>query len=102
MLAGRQDQLVDVHCSQTLADKCQVHLRIHEKAGHDLPLDDAQWVITAIQEWRRDVFSDKNLTSRKRLCLVSHQYCADRQYRQQRYQDQQNGRHRIGPFHQVL
>lgn len=60
MLAGRQDQLVDMHCSQTLADKWQVNLRIHENAGHDLPLDDAQWVITAIQEWRRDVFGDKN------------------------------------------
>lgn len=60
MLASRQDQLVNFHCSQTLADKWQVSLRIHEQAGHDLPLDDGQWVITAIQEWRRDVFGDKD------------------------------------------
>nr|WP_315487222.1 alpha/beta hydrolase [uncultured Undibacterium sp.] len=59
LLAGQQDQLVDVHCSQTLAEKWQVQLRVHEKAGHDLPLDDSKWVIRAIQEWRRDVFRDK-------------------------------------------
>jgi pimeloyl-ACP methyl ester carboxylesterase len=59
LLAANQDQLVDVHCSQTLAEKWHAPLRIHPQAGHDLPLDDSQWVIKAIQEWRRDVFGDK-------------------------------------------
>lgn len=59
LLTASHDQLVDVHCSQTLAEKWQAPLRIHPQAGHDLPLDDSQWVIKAIQEWRRDVFGDK-------------------------------------------
>jgi pimeloyl-ACP methyl ester carboxylesterase len=59
LLAGQQDQLVDMHCSQTLAEKWQAPLRVHQQAGHDLPLDDSQWVIKAIQAWRRDVFRDK-------------------------------------------
>jgi pimeloyl-ACP methyl ester carboxylesterase len=59
LLTARGDQLVDMHCSQTLAEKWQVQLSVHERAGHDLPLDDSQWVIKEIQAWRRDVFCDK-------------------------------------------
>jgi pimeloyl-ACP methyl ester carboxylesterase len=59
LLASQQDQLVDMHCSQTLAEKWQVPLRVHPQAGHDLPLDDGLWVIKTIQAWRRDILCDK-------------------------------------------
>jgi len=51
LLAAKQDQLVDAQCSQTLAEKWQVNLRLHESAGHDLPLDDSAWVIKSIQDF---------------------------------------------------
>ncbi|MFZ6818960.1 alpha/beta fold hydrolase [Undibacterium sp. Ji22W] len=55
LLASQLDQLVDVHCSQTLAEKWQAEIKIHDHAGHDLPLDDSAWVIKAIQEWRHEI-----------------------------------------------
>lgn len=45
LLASRQDQLVNVCCSQALARAWQAPLRVHPWAGHDLPLDDPDWVL---------------------------------------------------------
>ncbi|MBC3870833.1 alpha/beta fold hydrolase [Undibacterium oligocarboniphilum] len=45
MLAGAKDALVNPQCSTTLATRWQTELRIHPDAGHDLPLDDPDWVI---------------------------------------------------------
>ncbi|MFZ6774017.1 alpha/beta fold hydrolase [Undibacterium sp. SXout7W] len=45
MLAGAKDALVNPQCSTTLARRWQTELRVHPDAGHDLPLDDAAWVI---------------------------------------------------------
>jgi pimeloyl-ACP methyl ester carboxylesterase len=51
LLAGQQDQLVNVKCSLTLAKEWGCAIRLHPNAGHDLPLDDGNWVIQQIQEW---------------------------------------------------
>lgn len=48
MLAGEQDDLVNPQCSIRLAKKWQCELRLHPAAGHDLPLDDATWVIQQV------------------------------------------------------
>lgn len=45
LLAGAKDALVNPQCSATLATRWQAELRIHPDAGHDLPLDDPDWVI---------------------------------------------------------
>lgn len=51
MLASSQDRLVSVECSCKIAALWQCPLRLHESAGHDLPLDDGAWVVRQIREW---------------------------------------------------
>ena len=51
LLAGQQDQLVDVKCSTTLAQRWGCPIRLHPTAGHDLPLDDGVWVTQQVRGW---------------------------------------------------
>jgi len=51
LLASERDQLVSVQCSVALAQQWQCPLRLHPRAGHDIPLDDAAWVIEQVQQW---------------------------------------------------
>jgi len=51
LLTGAGDRLVDTRCSQALANRWQCSLRCHPSAGHDLPLDDPQWVVQQMQQW---------------------------------------------------
>lgn len=48
LLASYGDRLVDWRCSLTLAQTWQWPLRLHPSAGHDLPLDDPDWLIAQI------------------------------------------------------
>lgn len=50
VLASRRDRLVDWRCSETLARSWNWPLRLHEDAGHDLPLDDPDWIIRQIND----------------------------------------------------
>jgi pimeloyl-ACP methyl ester carboxylesterase len=52
ILNGAQDGLVDPRCSQKLAKAWQCPIAIHPSAGHDLPLDDGDWVIAQVKSWR--------------------------------------------------
>ncbi|NML45476.1 alpha/beta hydrolase [Ramlibacter sp. G-1-2-2] len=56
LLASTRDRLVSVECSRRLARAWNVPLREHPSAGHDLPLDDPQWVADAIIRWHRGLF----------------------------------------------
>ncbi len=51
LLASQNDGLVSCQCSQAIARAWGVPLRMHPSAGHDLPLDDAQWVIGQVRSW---------------------------------------------------
>ena len=51
LLASTRDGLVAVRCSRVLAHAWQVTLLEHPHAGHDLPLDDPQWVVQQLQGW---------------------------------------------------
>lgn len=51
LLAGQQDRLVNVKCSLALAQHWHCAIRVYPTAGHDLPLDDGDWVVRQIQEW---------------------------------------------------
>lgn len=51
LLASQHDRLVSSQCSQAIAGAWGVPLRMHPYAGHDLPLDDAQWVIGQVRAW---------------------------------------------------
>jgi pimeloyl-ACP methyl ester carboxylesterase len=48
LLASAGDRLVDAACSQRLAAAWACKLALHPWAGHDLPLDDPQWVLEQV------------------------------------------------------
>lgn len=48
LLASTHDALVSVECSRSIADQWNAVLLEHPQAGHDLPLDDGQWVVDQI------------------------------------------------------
>ena len=51
VMAGAQDQLVDHRCSQRLARAWQADCLIHGDGGHDLPLDEGEWVAQSVARW---------------------------------------------------
>ena len=51
VLASAGDDLVDPRCSQALASAWHCALAIHRDGGHDLPLDDPQWVVRTLTDW---------------------------------------------------
>ena len=51
VMAGAQDRLVDHRCSQQLARAWQADCLIHGAAGHDLPLDEGDWVAQSVARW---------------------------------------------------
>jgi pimeloyl-ACP methyl ester carboxylesterase len=55
LLASERDALVSVRCSQALANRWRVPLRLHPDAGHDLPLDDPGWLLQELRAWRATV-----------------------------------------------
>lgn len=56
LLNGRGDRLVDPACSEALARHWEAPLISHPWAGHDLPLDDPDWVIARVADWRWEWF----------------------------------------------
>ncbi|MGK5023365.1 alpha/beta fold hydrolase [Janthinobacterium sp. RB2R34] len=51
VLAGRCDALVDPACSRQLAQAWQTAYASHPEAGHDLPLDQPDWVAQTVARW---------------------------------------------------
>jgi pimeloyl-ACP methyl ester carboxylesterase len=51
VLASALDGLVDPSCSRHLAAQWKTALAVHPGAGHDLPLDDAAWVVGQVRDW---------------------------------------------------
>jgi pimeloyl-ACP methyl ester carboxylesterase len=49
VLTSARDRLVDSSCSRKLAQAWQAGLAVHPSAGHDLPLDDPDWLITEVK-----------------------------------------------------
>lgn len=45
LLASRGDRMVSWHCSAALAKKLEAPLSLHPSAGHDLVLDDPDWLL---------------------------------------------------------
>lgn len=45
------DRLVSPHCSKAISDHYEIPLYSHPSAGHDLPLDDGQWLIQQLRDW---------------------------------------------------
>lgn len=57
VVTSRADRLVDYRCSHKLARTWNADYVEHESAGHDLPLDEPEWLAEVIQRW----FSSKLL-----------------------------------------
>lgn len=51
VLASQADRMVSPKCSTSLARYWQLPIEMHETAGHDIPLDDNQWVCEKILRW---------------------------------------------------
>ncbi|MET3130720.1 pimeloyl-ACP methyl ester carboxylesterase [Oxalobacteraceae bacterium GrIS 1.11] len=51
VLASLGDRLVDARCSLQLAACWSAEHHVHAAAGHDLPLDDGDWVALAVRQW---------------------------------------------------
>lgn len=52
-LAGAGDRMVHPNCSQRLARDWRADISLHPTAGHDLPLDDAEWVASEVAAWTK-------------------------------------------------
>lgn len=51
ILAAKNDRLCDFTCSLDLHKHWGGELKIHMDAGHDIPLDDGEWIVKNIQNW---------------------------------------------------
>lgn len=54
LLASSGDRLVSVACSRAIARHWNMPLQEHPSAGHDLPLDDPEWIVTKIHAFVDD------------------------------------------------
>ncbi|MDP1550162.1 MAG: alpha/beta hydrolase, partial [Nitrosomonas sp.] len=51
VVTSRADRLVDYRCSLKLAQILETDYEQHETAGHDLPLDETEWLAHVIKQW---------------------------------------------------
>lgn len=51
LLASRGDRIVHWRCSAALEERWQWTMKLHPDAGHDLPLDDPEWIIQQLRKW---------------------------------------------------
>lgn len=51
IVTSRTDRLVDYRCSQKFARTWNTDYVEHESAGHDLPLDEPEWLVQNIRYW---------------------------------------------------
>lgn len=51
VLVGLGDRFVDPGCSEAVHKKYDWPIQRHPWAGHDLTLDDPEWVINAVRQW---------------------------------------------------
>ena len=63
VMAGAQDRLVDHRCSQRLARAWQADCLIHGDAGHDLPLDEGEWLAQSVARWLGEEVTDHGRTA---------------------------------------
>lgn len=52
ILASIKDNLVDVRCSRLMADRLGAQIKFHPTAGHDISLDDPDWCIEKLIEFK--------------------------------------------------
>lgn len=55
LICSAADGLVHPDCSRSLAQRWNAALSEHPTAGHDLPFDDAEWLIDTLRRWAERV-----------------------------------------------
>lgn len=55
ILAGKGDRLANYQCSIDLQKKLGGELRLHENAGHDIALDDPEWLVDQLTEFEESL-----------------------------------------------
>ncbi len=51
LLNSLGDRLVAPICSEAISNKWSFEIQLHPWAGHDLPLDDGNWVVLELKNW---------------------------------------------------
>lgn len=51
LLNSLGDKLVSPHCKEVIQQKWNLELHTHPWGGHDLTLDDSEWVVAEIEKW---------------------------------------------------
>ena len=51
VLGSTNDKMVSSECSVSLGKKLNCEVRLHPWAGHELPMDDAEWVCRQVRNW---------------------------------------------------
>ncbi|WP_189387453.1 alpha/beta fold hydrolase [Bacterioplanes sanyensis] len=60
LYASQGDRLVNWRCSQRIAQQWHCPLHLHPSAGHDLPLQDPNWLLHQLQQQRASWHSETN------------------------------------------
>lgn len=55
LLRSLGDRLVSPQCTMSLARYWNLDCKTHPSAGHDLPLDDSQWLLEKVGQWKAQV-----------------------------------------------
>lgn len=60
LLAAKGDRLASYKCSKAISKRLETKLHLHDRAGHDLPLDDPHWVVDHIENFFEGQFKNLN------------------------------------------
>lgn len=66
LLASQRDKLVSVTCSQKLAKEFRAKVVLHPLAGHDIPLEDPDWVIDHCINAAKEMSEQRRLLEKER------------------------------------
>lgn len=58
LIASRKDRIAHYRCTEQLAEYWRLRPLIHPQAGHDLPLDDPEWLVGQLVTWYLTNFND--------------------------------------------
>jgi pimeloyl-ACP methyl ester carboxylesterase len=63
-LASSKDQMVNPICSFELAKNLECELRLHPWGGHDLVLDDPEWILDQVEDYKNNPLAEHALERR--------------------------------------
>lgn len=55
VLVSEGDRFVDPKCSYRISERYHLPLRQHPWGGHELALDDPEWIVTTVEDWLQSI-----------------------------------------------